>query len=96
MILFWQFTIKTLNELEIVSNQNLSIEMFLLRLIYLKEVKENKTLKENTQSHEQNEKVKTQEILNENNPNPNKTINQIKNISATWTVSGNISVIKAR
>ena len=81
MILFWQFTIKTLNELEIVSNQNLSIEMFLLRLIYLKEVKENKIFKENTQSHEQNEKVKTQEILNENTPNPNKTINQIKNIS---------------
>jgi len=83
LILFWQFTIKTLNELEIVSNQNLSIEMFLLRLIYLKEVKENKTFKENTQSHEQNEKVKTQEILNENTPNPNKTINQIKNISQT-------------
>ena len=83
LILFWQFTIKTLNELEIVSNQNLSIEMFLLRLIYLKEVKENKIFKENTQSHEQNEKVKTQEILNENTPNPNKTINQIKNVSQT-------------
>ena len=35
LILFWQFTIKTLNELDIVSNQNLSIEMFLIRLIYL-------------------------------------------------------------
>ena len=34
LMLFWQFTIKTLNELDIVSNQNLSIEMFLLRLIY--------------------------------------------------------------
>ena len=38
MILFWQFTIKTLNELDIVSNQNLSIEMFLIRIIYLKEI----------------------------------------------------------
>ena len=36
MILFWQFTIKTLDELDIVSNQHLSIEMFLMRLIYLK------------------------------------------------------------
>ncbi len=35
LILFWQFTIKTLKELDIVSNQNLSIEMFLLRLIYI-------------------------------------------------------------
>ena len=36
LILFWQFTIRTLEELDIVSNQNLSIEMFLMRLIYLK------------------------------------------------------------
>ena len=35
-ILFWQFTIQTLSELDIVSNQHISIEMFLLRLIYLK------------------------------------------------------------
>ena len=36
LLLFWQFTIKTLEELDIVSNQNLSIEMFLIRLIHLK------------------------------------------------------------
>ena len=36
IILFWQFTIKTIDELEIVSNPNLSVEMFLIRLIYLK------------------------------------------------------------
>ena len=35
LILFWQFTIKTLDELDLVSNQHLSIEMFLTRLIYL-------------------------------------------------------------
>ena len=35
LILFWQFTIQTLKELEIVSNQHLSIEMFLMRLMYL-------------------------------------------------------------
>ena len=34
-ILFWQFTIKTLDELDIVLNQNLSIEMFLVRLIHI-------------------------------------------------------------
>ena len=35
LILFWQFTIRTLDELDLVINQNLSIEMFLIRLIYL-------------------------------------------------------------
>ena len=38
LILFWQFTIKTLEELDVVSNQHLSIEMFLIRLIHLKGV----------------------------------------------------------
>ena len=37
LLLFWQFSINTLNEIDIVSNQNLSIEMFLIRLMYLKE-----------------------------------------------------------
>ena len=41
LILFWQFTIRTLEELDIVSNQNLSIEMFLLRLMYLSSSKQN-------------------------------------------------------
>ncbi|MDB2354090.1 DNA polymerase III subunit gamma/tau [Candidatus Pelagibacter bacterium] len=38
LILFWQFTIKTLEELDIVSNQHLSMEMFLIRLAHLKEM----------------------------------------------------------
>ena len=39
LILFWQFCIKSLSELEIVSNQHLSIEMLLIRLIHLKDIK---------------------------------------------------------
>jgi len=39
LILFWQFTIKTLEELDMVSNQHLSIEMFLIRLIHLQSIK---------------------------------------------------------
>ena len=39
LILFWQFTIKALEELDIVSNQHLSMEMFLIRLIHLKSIK---------------------------------------------------------
>ena len=43
LTLFWQFTIQTLGELDIVSNQHLSIEMFLLRLIHLKGLTMTKT-----------------------------------------------------
>ena len=39
LILFWQFTINTLEELDMVSNQHLSMEMFLIRLIHLKSIK---------------------------------------------------------
>ncbi len=42
LILFWQFTIKTLEELDIVSDQNLSIEMFLIRLMHLSSLRSQK------------------------------------------------------
>jgi len=45
LILFWQFTIRTLEELDIVSNQNLSIEMFLMRLMYLSSLKSKEELR---------------------------------------------------
>ncbi len=81
LILFWQFTIKTLGELDIVSNQNLTIEMFLLRLIYLTGVKENKPQTQKKLKVENSEKVELPEIKSDGNSNSNKTINQIKNIS---------------
>ena len=81
LILFWQFTIKTLGELDIVSNQNLTIEMFLLRLIYLTGVKENKPQIQKKLKDETSEKVELPEIKSDGNSNSNKTINQIKNIT---------------
>mgnify|MGYP001480790154 CR=1 FL=1 len=83
LILFWQFTIKTLNELDVVTNQHLSIEMYLLRLIYLSEKKENKTFVENLEKTELKDKEISSDIENEEISNSNKTINQIKNISQT-------------
>ena len=74
IILFWEYTIRTLNEIEIVSNPNLSVEMFLIRLMYLKNIKEI----DGERSH--------QKILNDSNESKNKlsspkSINQIKNTS---------------
>ena len=39
LILYWHLTLKVLDELNIVSNQNISVEMFLIRLVYIKDVK---------------------------------------------------------
>ena len=77
-LLFWQFTIKTLNELDIVSNQNIAVEMFLLRLIYLSEIKRVNHNEEKSRSN-LSENVKLPDIENKDN-SKNETINQIKNI----------------
>ena len=36
LLLFWQFTIEIMDEINIVNDHNLSVEMFLIRLLYLK------------------------------------------------------------
>ncbi len=73
LILFWQFSIKSLEELDIVSNQHLSIEMFLIRLMHLSSVKQVK--QSDTKPKEESSTSKT-EIKTET-----KIIDQIKNIS---------------
>ena len=73
LILFWQFSIKSLEELDIVSNQHLSIEMFLIRLMHLSSVKQVKQI--DTKLKEENSTSKI-EIKTET-----KIIDQIKNIS---------------
>ena len=74
IILFWQFTIKTIDELEIVSNPNLSVEMFLVRLIYLKGSKIKEDISnESLVSSIKKETVKIDKTV--------ETVNQIKNVS---------------
>ncbi len=75
LILFWQFTIKTLDELDIVSNQNLSVEMLLVRLMYLSSIK-SKNLEE--KKNDLSEKTEKKNIMPDL---VSDTINQIKNVS---------------
>jgi len=78
LILFWQFAISSLEELDIVSNQHLSIEMFLIRLMHLNSIKLNK----NSSFSLENEKIDNTEIKKEIEIESSiKTIDQIKNIS---------------
>ncbi len=72
LILFWQFTISTLDELAIVSNQHLSMEMFLLRLMHLSSIK----LEKNTDKNSVSENL----VIDKKTNDQSKPINQIKNI----------------
>jgi len=86
LILFWQFTIKTLEELDVVSNQHLSIEMFLIRLIHLKDIKNiSKITPENNDTDKRSEK-NSLPTKKENDDlfglkDKAQTIGQIKNIA---------------
>ena len=98
LIMYWQFTLRSLEELNIVANQNLSIEMFLIRLIHLKkipkledllnnlEIPEKTTLKElKTLSKETNE---TRETIFQEKKQP---ADQIKNITQEKKSSSNLN-----
>ena len=96
LLLFWQFTIKTLGELDIVANQNLSMEMFLIRLMHLKEEK-NSTTENNKDLHNQrsfnNQNISKQINLTSEEDSKeinNKTISQIKNFSQKETTKPDI------
>jgi DNA polymerase III subunit gamma/tau len=86
LILFWQFTIKTLEEIDIVSNQNLALEMFLMRLMYLTSFKPNNDLSKI------NDLSKLTERENVTSDLSTDAINQIKNISQEKKIKPEIKV----
>ena len=87
--LFWQLTIKTIDDLRIVGNENLTLEMFIMQLIHLKNIEEGKevsNIKNNT-NNISNEKLSSKEI--EDKPietnTPNQTKNQLKSTNQIKT-----------
>ena len=73
LILFWQFTIKTLDELDIVVNPNLSIEMYLIRLMHLTSSNQRGEKKEDL-----SKPIETKKILSDLK---NDAVSQIKNVT---------------
>ena len=75
LILFWQLTIRTLDELDIVSNQDLSIEMFLIKLIYLNS---HKNIVSEVKNKDLEKLTENENVIKDLKIDP---INQIKNIT---------------
>jgi len=82
--LFWQLTIKTMDDLKIVSNENLTLEMYVIQLVHLKNIEHtqniemNHNVKENIEVNKQPEKLK----LDKNEISTSTTItNQLKNVN---------------
>ena len=86
--LFWQLTIKTIDDLKIVSNENLSLEMFIMQLLHLKNIDEVKEMddtlnvKPKTQENLQGEKIEDKKV---ETSFTNKTKNQLKSTNQIKT-----------
>ena len=86
--LFWQLTIKTIDDLRIVGNENLTLEMYIMQLVHLSnidEAKEASNIDTNKKilSNETSVNKQIDEKLTENNisnqiKNQLKSVNQIK------------------
>ncbi len=73
ILIYWELTIKTIKEINIVSNQNLLIEMFLVQLMYIYSNNKENIIKTS-------KKAKDKEIADTSVEKKNILINQIKNI----------------
>ncbi len=86
--LFWQLTIKTIDDLKIVSNENLSLEMFIMQLLHLKNIDEVKEMddtlnvKPKIQENLQGEKIEDKKV---ETSFTNKTKNQLKSTNQIKT-----------
>ena len=81
LLLFWEFSVDMINEINLISNQHIAIEMFLIRLLHLKTKFSDgvKNLKNFENNQEKIEKV-TKELQKKIEPvtSDNKTIDQLK------------------
>ena len=83
--LFWQLTIKTIEDLKIVSNENITLEMYVMQLIFLKNIVNNKELESekniieaNIPIEKENEFSSKTNLINSSIKDQIKNTNQIK------------------
>ena len=78
LLLLWQFTLNNLEKIEIIKNQHQFVEMFLVRLLYLKEIVLNKNkaeLEKFTKDLNINKSIVENKIQVQQ-----ETVNQLKNV----------------
>ena len=86
--LFWQLTIKTIDDLRIVGNENLTLEMYIMQLVHLKNIDTKKQVSnlENESGQISNDTLIGKKIEDQPIDNiPNQIKNQLKNINQIKT-----------
>ena len=86
--LFWQLTIKTIDDLRIVGNENLTLEMYIMQLVHLKNIDTKKQVSnlENESGQISSDALIGKKIDDQPVDNiPNQIKNQLKNINQIKT-----------
>tara|TARA_B100000401_G_C52788378_1_gene712054 strand:- start:123 stop:1823 length:1701 start_codon:yes stop_codon:yes gene_type:complete len=94
--IFWQLTLKTIEDLSIVSNENITLEMYLIQLMHIKQI-ENKldeTDDRLIKSINNNEKKKKIDLDTQNPKKISVIKDQIKNIDQIKTLTKNEPINK--
>ena len=82
--LFWQLTLKTIDDLKIVGNENLTLEMYIMQMMHLKSLGHSKEIKEQNQISESSEENILGKKIDDKSLETdlsNKVKNQLKNMN---------------
>ncbi len=78
LLLIWQFTLNNLEKVDIIKNQHQFIEMFLVRLLYLKKILKNEN--DNSPKEYKKDLDLSKSLVENNKQSKQETIEQLKNI----------------
>ncbi len=86
--LFWQLTVKTIDDLRIIGNENVTLEMYVMQLMHLKNLEEKKDNDNEIDAPTTKQESMSEKKVNEKNSNDNfgkKIKSQLKNIDQIKT-----------
>ena len=89
--LFWQLTLKTIEDLNIVSNENITLEMYLMQLIHIKSIEEKYGESDLTDSRIDRSLVEEKKVPeNKSNFKTSRAVkDQLKNVDQVKTLTKN-------
>tara|TARA_B100000029_G_scaffold324141_1_gene316554 strand:- start:1003 stop:2676 length:1674 start_codon:yes stop_codon:yes gene_type:complete len=98
LIIFWQLTLKVIEELSIVSNPILSLEMLIIRLVHLKDMPSYENILESLQKDEtlqtEEKDINEKKYISEESENSKISKDQIKNTIQTKPILSSLTETK--
>ena len=87
--LFWQLTIKTMDDIRIIGNENLTLEMYIMQLVHLKGLEYKKEQTTKTETSSENPKNFSKKTKDQNNIEINSTNGAKNQLKSTDQIKTN-------